>query len=502
MPRYRRLIPAVLLLSLLVGSGAQARSTSYDAIRARPAVDARHYFTVYDSRPLGKLNFQASFEFDYIYKPVRANLIGTTVTRTVVKDLYIGHVIAAMGFIDGFGAGVDIPVVFYESYTDPASNANSSTTAMGDIELDLKASFFELAKFDSPVGLALVPFVTFPTGRGSRFIGNNSFTFGGKLVVDNAAPLFDMFNVALNVGYRARSKMNDPVLIADVNDEFLYGLGLSLQPIPMVEIVGEATGYTEAGNFFKNKSVTAAEIGGGVRLYLGQSRNIGIAVGGTAGMTKTLGSPKFRAFSRFSYEFKSRVLPKPIAMSYYDLSESCPPPADYVAGQDPEGCPKFYDLVEGCPTPENYVPGRDPVDCPKIYDLPGYAGGRWAVFYLGDDFSIVHTPRIQFELGSAKLTVQSEQVLAELARLMKAVEDRIATISVEGHTCTLGSEAQNLALSRERAESVKNFLITRGIPEKKLFAVGFGPRRSIADNDTEAGREQNRRVEFVVIPKQ
>ena len=70
---------------------------------------------------------------------------------------------------------------------------------------------------------------------------------------------------------------------------------------------------------------------------------------------------------------------------------------------------------------------------------------------------------------------------------------------VEGHTDSRGSDAYNLTLSQKRAESVRNYLISRGVSPDRMEPRGFGESQPIADNRTEQGRSQNRRVEFIII---
>jgi outer membrane protein OmpA-like peptidoglycan-associated protein len=106
--------------------------------------------------------------------------------------------------------------------------------------------------------------------------------------------------------------------------------------------------------------------------------------------------------------------------------------------------------------------------------------------------------RIQFETGSATLVPASEQVLSAIAGLLDEHPD-IARVAVEGHTDNVGSEDENLALSRARALTVVRWLVERGVDERRLEVRGYGPRRPKASNDTEAGRTENRRVEFTIV---
>jgi OOP family OmpA-OmpF porin len=72
-------------------------------------------------------------------------------------------------------------------------------------------------------------------------------------------------------------------------------------------------------------------------------------------------------------------------------------------------------------------------------------------------------------------------------------------IEVQGHTDAVGSAPFNLKLSQARAESVREYLVTHGVPAEELSAKGYGKTQPIADNKTAAGRAQNRRVVMSVL---
>ena len=69
-------------------------------------------------------------------------------------------------------------------------------------------------------------------------------------------------------------------------------------------------------------------------------------------------------------------------------------------------------------------------------------------------------------------------------------------IELSGHTDNTGEPDFNQQLSEQRAQKVKSYLVDKGINESRLTAIGFGSTRPISSNDTEEGREQNRRTEF------
>ena len=106
------------------------------------------------------------------------------------------------------------------------------------------------------------------------------------------------------------------------------------------------------------------------------------------------------------------------------------------------------------------------------------------------------TQDIQFEVASPRLRPESKRVLQDVADGLRVTPD--LRLVIEGHTDSTGNTAQNLDLSRRRAESVKQALISEfGIAPDRLQTAGYGATRPIAANDTADGRAKNRRVEFV-----
>ncbi|PLX12298.1 MAG: hypothetical protein C0594_02595, partial [Marinilabiliales bacterium] len=103
-----------------------------------------------------------------------------------------------------------------------------------------------------------------------------------------------------------------------------------------------------------------------------------------------------------------------------------------------------------------------------------------------------------FDVDKSTLKEESIPELNRLAKLLKEVirQDEETQLEIAGHTDNTGSDAHNQKLSEERAQSVVDFLIGQGIDVKHLKAKGYGESDPVADNDTDEGRQQNRRVEF------
>ncbi len=104
---------------------------------------------------------------------------------------------------------------------------------------------------------------------------------------------------------------------------------------------------------------------------------------------------------------------------------------------------------------------------------------------------------VYFETGAAKLTELSRYELDNLVESLNKYPNM--TIEVSGHTDNTGDAAQNMTLSSERAKAVKDYLVGKGIAAGRLQAVGYGQNQPADTNDTEAGREKNRRTEFKIL---
>jgi len=103
---------------------------------------------------------------------------------------------------------------------------------------------------------------------------------------------------------------------------------------------------------------------------------------------------------------------------------------------------------------------------------------------------------IFFASGSSELLATSDREISRLANNLK--DNPTLKIEIHGHTDNVGSEEDNLILSTERAKAVENALIEKGISKNRISSNGFGETSPIASNDTEEGRQKNRRTEFII----
>lgn len=120
------------------------------------------------------------------------------------------------------------------------------------------------------------------------------------------------------------------------------------------------------------------------------------------------------------------------------------------------------------------------------------------VYREGDTIRLQAPENITFDINRADIKPQFRSVLDQLARSIQQFPGTL--VQVEGHTDSTGAVAHNQTLSENRAGSVRSYLIQRGVDAQRMYAVGYGVTRPIADNNTPAGRAQNRRVEILIVP--
>ena len=178
-----------------------------------------------------------------------------------------------------------------------------------------------------------------------------------------------------------------------------------------------------------------------------------------------------------------------------DTKDKCPnQPEDFDEFEDTDGCPEIDNDKDGipdtkdkCPNqPEDFDGDQDDDGCPDLYKN-----------IIIKDKKIELKQKIFFAFNKAKILSKSFEMLNEVGAAMKDKPE--IRVRIEGHTDSKGSDRYNKKLSEQRAKSVRMYLIKQGVDPTHMVSIGYGEERPIADNDTEEGREMNRRVEFYIL---
>jgi outer membrane protein OmpA-like peptidoglycan-associated protein len=116
---------------------------------------------------------------------------------------------------------------------------------------------------------------------------------------------------------------------------------------------------------------------------------------------------------------------------------------------------------------------------------------------IGEGIKITFDSGLLFDVGKSDLRSASRTNLTNLAAILNKYPD--TEILVEGHTDATGSDESNMTLSRNRAQSVANFLGSQQVISTRFTIMGYGESQPIASNETDSGRQANRRVELAIM---
>ncbi|MEZ4444168.1 MAG: OmpA family protein [Polyangiaceae bacterium] len=383
-----------------------------------------------------------------------------------------------------FAIGIDIPF-----FIPQTGDFDPSIGGLGDIRVVPKLRILDDR---DTVGLAIVAEIRAPTHAGDFAGGTRIPVFWPKLVLDhrfwgsgfrlgmNAGVLIregttfgnvdaaSEFSYAAAMGYRFGANGEGPV---ELGLEFWGGVGLAATDIEEVPL--ETTLFFKA---YPNEEWT-------------------ISGGPAVGLISGFAVPTFRAWLGVQYTPTSHDRD---GDGIPDDEDQCPDAREDKDGdEDLDGCPEEDpdDDSDGVPNNED--------DCPDqketingIQDEDGCPdGGPAKVIYESGEIKILEN--VQFRTGSAEIDERSHSILNQVALVMKANKN-IERVRVEGHTDDTGPRDVNMRLSKARAESVRRYLIYRGVASNRLHAEGYGPDQPLMDDTTDEARAKNRRVEFIV----
>jgi OmpA-OmpF porin, OOP family len=258
-----------------------------------------------------------------------------------------------------------------------------------------------------------------------------------------------------------------------------------------------------------------------------------VALAGGPGLGQGVGAADYRLLASVTYAPEAPPpAPDRDADRVADAHDACPS-VKGARSEDPmmNGCPELptdsdgdaiADMLDACPkqpgpanrerrlhgcppAPDSDADGiDDPIDaCPaepgvKSADPARHGCPPPEAKLVAQQ--IVISEQVKFETGTAELRAESNVIL-EAVRAVLAAHPELERVEIQGHTDATGSAELNRRLSEERAAAVKRWLVEHGIAEARLIAKGYGPDRPLADNESDAGRARNRRVEFHVVGK-
>lgn len=515
-----------LLWCYCAASPVRAQNGDVDTQRFKPAATSGGFLQTEGSHVRYPVDpFSLGVWLSYSHNALIATDPNGDLSERIISTQLGLDVTGSYAFADWFELGLHAPLAYLDG--DAGSEA-----ALGDLRLVPK--FRLLSDERSGIGLALIPELRAPTHT-SRWYGGERFVgFAPRLALDHRLG-YSGLRLGLELGFLLQKATRFREVRA--GSEFQAGLGLGYRfaggrsPVELMIDMRAAVGLAEAD---------VEEVG--LEGLLGLGIDLGpewkLHVGGGLGLLEGFGVPTARALIGLRYEpsgndpdhdglrspkhpersgvegaqpdDRARSTPEPEqvaqnldavddqerARAIREGYDACPDlPEDYDGDEDEDGCPEgdrdedgVLDYLDRCPdSPETINGFEDDDGCED-------AGPAQIVIEEGR-LAILET--IRFEPGSARVSRDSYPILDQIVLTLRKYR-RFDAIEIAGHTDSTGPHDLNMRLSRDRTRAVRSYLVSHGIKPERLRANGYGPDRPIADNGSEEGRAQNRRVEFLI----
>jgi OmpA-OmpF porin, OOP family len=531
----RRAACALAFIGLLP-TAARAQSAGFAIDRFDPAERGSDWFAAdsLDMRGHGRILLGATGDFSE--KPlVLYDRDGDELKPIIEHQLFV-HLGGSVVLWDRLRLGVNLPILAYqagESATVRGATFEAAEDAnVGDLRL--AADLRLVGTYRSAFSLAGGVSVFAPTGSQAAFASDGKVRVLPRLLL--AGDIGNLaYSAKLGVLYRANDagfngspRGTEAVVAAAIGYRSTNGK-LVLGP----ELFG-STVVTSSDAFFSRRE-TPFELLFGAHYKVSDDVRLGAGVG--PGLTRGFGAPQWRGL--LSLEWAPEPKKEPLVLppapppdrdgdGVLDRDDACPDEPG-IKSDDPEknGCPRpdadkdgIFDDEDACvndpgvrttdPTTNGCPPPKD-TDKDTIFDpedacptTPGprdpdpKKNGCPAARIEQGQIKILE--RVEFENNSAKLRPESDRILNAVLALLNE-HSEFTKLGVEGHTDNRGGANHNLDLSRRRAASVMKWLTDHGVAPSRLSSKGLGMTKPIDSNDTDAGRQNNRRVEFHILEK-
>ncbi len=378
--RFGGLALSLFLGLMLCASKAQAQPTpNFDAQRYLPAGNYHGFLVVPEAQVLPKLKFGFDVQLDFAFRPLQKLTASQSRETGVIDALFAGH--ARVGFAPADWVQIDAILAFMQfartsdGLGDIGGNLDQ-VFSLGDLWLQGR---FRLLKEEKHfVSVAVMPFVTFPTGNPNLLLTSGVPTFGANAMISR---MIWRFRIAASIGYRLKLGNPGYKLLGDrvaADDELLYSGGVGFQVIPdrfdlNLELFG--TGIVGPGRSpdvtgdYAGKGIVHSPLEALVNARVQIKKGWAVVAGVGWGITTGIGTPAFRVIAGVSYA-PSRDQD---GDGIVDNDDECPAePEDFDEFEDADGCPEpdndldgIADLHDGCPNdPEDKDGWNDEDGCP------------------------------------------------------------------------------------------------------------------------------------------
>lgn len=480
----KRSISALLSLgTLLFSANALAQQEGrFDAQIFRPSAAPRDLVMVQKTEVIGHISPVIGLFYDLAFDPlviVSADT-GQAIEAVTARLTLTG--LAGIGLFNWLDLTLAAPFVAWQAGSNLRSigtEGEVKSPAFGDLRLNVKLALPYLNRKDEVkegFALSLTGGVDIPTGDPLAFTGNGAFAGGAGLIADYR---FDFgLLIALNGGIRLRPERQFAGVL--IGDQGSFGVGAEMYIVQSwgLSVVGNLYGYPSIKSYPDDPAQIPAEVLLGLRWQT--KYGITVTFGGSFGAACSFGAPAIRFFNSITYQPHTTREQEEINRILEQNTED--PDRDGLI-READRCPDVAGKPEnnGCPDQDRDGDGWfDRVDeCPDIPAGPRGRNGCPGAFIKGDE--IVILDQVHFATDKDIILPESMSVLEEVAKVM--VEHReIESLEIEGHTDIRAGDAYNINLSQRRVNSVRQFLMDRGVDGARIKAVGYGHTKPLYDD--------------------
>ncbi len=448
-----QLLPVLLVSILLLAQPAAGNVVGADTQNFNPTNDGLDFVTVHSSKTLTPGLLNIGLFLNYAVNTLPNYEDKTTQTRTNFHDsLLSSDVNFGLGLTQNWEVGLSFPAVLAQNVTSDLNTYHGEFSATGLTEFRGMTKLRFWGGFD--YGVAAVVSANFNQIENNPFLGSNAGpTYNFELAVDTA--LGKRYQWGLNGGYRVRSpgKQIPNVPIEPLTNQYIASTALSyLIPSWDSKLIAEIFGSAPAKSqrFVSDRQASTAEFLLGLKTDI--TASLAFHIGGGTELVHGASSPDWRVYTGLNWV----------------IGPLFKKPRDVMV------------RVRAQPlTALNQIEQSDP-----------YAGAPQVTeSFIARD--------VLFEFNSDQLRPAAAETLQNLVNYL-AKPPGFKTLTIEGHTDSIGSATYNVELSQRRANRVRQEVVKMGMAAEKVRAIGYGAARPIANNGNYQGRAMNRRVEFKV----
>jgi OOP family OmpA-OmpF porin len=502
-------LPLVLLASALAENRASAASPPSNGFmldRYTPAPAGSMWFALDSLDMRGAVRPAFALDADYAYKALAIYSANGSTKNVIVGDQLFLHAAASLVVVNRLRFAFDLPAAVFQhggtgtlqgvTYTGP------NKPALGDLRLDADLRLF--GEYGGPITMALGGQVFLPTGNRSLYTGDGGLQIAPHLL---AAGEIGIFAYSASIGFLYHTQ-NQEYANTPIGGELTMNAaaGLLLDDKHLLigpEVFGRTNVTSGGAAFARNTSPVEGLLG----IHGMTTGGWFFGAGGGTGFAQGFGSPAARVVATVGFAPPPKVRHDRDGDGIVDEEDACPDtPGVHTDDPATNGCPPPEEPAPPPPTPPPPDPDRDKDgilnDDDACPDTPGEPdpdpkknGCPKATVEHG---TIKIVDQVKFRTDSAEILSESDAILNAVRKILMNHRE-IKRVDVEGHTDNRGPAAHNQDLSVRRAASVVEWLVARDIDKARLTSHGYGQTRPIDTNATDAGRQNNRRVEFHIL---